>query len=489
MPPAAARDSLDVGEVVAGRYLVQGSLGTGGMAEVYQAVDQAGGAEVALKLLRPEIANNTEAVERLKREGEVLKELNNPAIVRLETFGKLEDGRIFIAMELLRGETLGERMRREKMLDPKSLCPIVAGACAGLAAAHEQRIIHRDLKPDNLFLQDTEHGMQVKLLDFGISKVYGSERLTQTGEVLGTPRYMAPEQLAAERDIDGRTDVYAMGVLLYEAISGHPPFVATTPTDLIVAILNGKVNPLRSFVPDVLPEVEAVVARAMARAREARYATAGDLAEAYIDAASPPTPRTSHMAAREGMATAPLGSMNAAEVLPAPAPPPAAEDPKAAMRPGTFSELHDKKAPVRRPRQEMEAVPVLPEGPSLETSPERSKAGDALGTETPDAAAPQAATPQAATSQAATPQAAAPQAAAPDPAATRPQKPMRRAAPAEMSGEYRLPTKRAPRAMLIIGGVLAGAFTAGLVILVLKLLAADDSPAPIGAPPDSEQSN
>ena len=140
----------------------------------------------------------------------------------------------------------------------QELAPIVAGACGGLSAAHDAGIVHRDLKPDNLFLAETTQGMQVKLLDFGISKVTGSDKLTHTGEVLGTPRYMAPEQLSAERDLDGRTDVYALGVILYEALAGSPPFVASTPTDLIIAILHGKSAPLRSFRPDLGPDVEAM---------------------------------------------------------------------------------------------------------------------------------------------------------------------------------------------------------------------------------------
>ena len=214
-----------VGAVIAGRFRIERSLGEGGMAEVFQAHDMAARHPVAIKLLKKDIANNPEAIERLRREAQVLERLDHPAVVKLETFGKLEDGRLFIAMEMLKGETLGDRMRREGRVDPADLSPVVAGACAGLAAAHDAGIVHRDLKPDNIFLEETDAGMQVKLLDFGISKVTGSDKLTQTGEVLGTPRYMAPEQLSAERDLDGRTDVYAMGVILYEALAGarRPP--------------------------------------------------------------------------------------------------------------------------------------------------------------------------------------------------------------------------------------------------------------------------
>jgi serine/threonine-protein kinase len=148
----------------------------------------------------------------------------------------------------------------------------------------------------------------VKILDFGISKVFGGERLTQTGQVLGTPRYMAPEQLSADRDLDARIDVYAMGVILYEALAGHPPFVAGTPSDLIVAILHGKAAPLRSYRPDLPPEVEAIVQRAMARSREARYPGMRALADAWEEATGAlRTPGPD--APRPGMRTNVLGSM------------------------------------------------------------------------------------------------------------------------------------------------------------------------------------
>src|SRR5690606_6007172 len=305
--------ALEVGAIVAGRYRLEQHLGEGGMAEVFRAEDRETGRRVAVKVLRPDIATNPEAVERTKREGEILSRLDNPAIVSVEAWGELDDGGVFLVMELLEGETLGMRMRRG-LMDPAEVAPIVAGTCAGLHAAHARGIVHRDLKPDNIFLCPTDQGLQVKLLDFGISKVYGGEKLTQTGEVLGTPRYMSPEQLGAEPDVDARVDVYALGVMLYEALAGKPPFLGATPTDLIVAILNGKVAPLRAVRPELPEEVESVVMRALNRVRVARFDTAMEMAEAYVDAAG------GVVAARpqqhRGMATRAMGGMRSAPSSP-----------------------------------------------------------------------------------------------------------------------------------------------------------------------------
>ncbi|MDQ3036568.1 MAG: serine/threonine protein kinase, partial [Myxococcota bacterium] len=342
------------GAVLAGRFRLEETLGAGGMAEVWRAFDLTTQRVVAVKLLRAQIAGSAEAVQRLKREGEVLSALSHPAIVRVETYGQLEGGVVFLAMELLEGETLGARMRRSVM-QPTELAPIIAGTCAALAAAHAKGIVHRDLKPDNIFLVPLPGSSgstepQVKLLDFGISKVYGGTRLTYTGEILGTPRYMSPEQLGAEPDIDPRIDVYALGVIAYEALAGKPPFLATTPTDLIVAILHGKIAPLRSLRPDLGPAIEAVVTRAMARAREARYRSAADLADAFLDAAGA-TARARALPKAKVMQTQALGGLglvpgsmppppdpsSTATDFDLPAPASAASSDADVLRPGTFS--------------------------------------------------------------------------------------------------------------------------------------------------------
>ncbi len=504
----AARRSVSavaIGEVIAGRYRVVAKLGEGGMAEVFRADDLARDRVVAVKVLHPEVATNPEAVERTKREGQLLSELNNPAIVDVETYGELEDGTVFLVMELLEGETLGERMRRGP-LEPAELAPIVAGTCAGLHAAHARGIVHRDLKPDNLFLCPTSHGIQVKLLDFGISKVYAEQKLTQTGEVLGTPRYMSPEQLGAEPDVDPRVDVYALGVILYEALAGKPPFLAGTPTDLIIAILNGKVVPLSSARPDVPQAVEAVVMRAMSRTRDARFDTAMALAEAYIDAIGGVSAVRSQQ--RRGVATRAMGGMRVG----ASAPPPSSPDPVAGkLAIGTFSGLADDPGPATGTRQ-MGAVPGAPVPPAPRPIPTTSSPEDpdppvgrpiASTRETP-MGMPDAALPSGPRSVAAT-------AAMPStPPAAPIDAPELRAAGASAAGalprsslpggglppgasrsgaslpgaSLAPPPPRAPgvsRALLVLGALCAGAASAALVIFALRALESDADDAVVAA--------
>lgn len=353
--------AAQIGDVIAGRFRIDGELGSGGMARVFRVCDIATDKTFALKLLRPEIAKDEEAIARLRREGELLDRLDNPAIVGIETYGKLADGRLFLVMELLEGQTLGELMRTEGRLDPEALTPIVTGVAAGLHAAHEAGVVHRDLKPDNIFLakRATDRGTetQVKILDFGISKAVGFERLTRTGQVLGTPRYMAPEQLAADHDLDARVDVYAMGVILYEALAGQPPFVAVSPSDMIVAILHGKVTPLRVYRPELGDDAVAVVSRAMARARDARYGSARELAEAWVDAAQP-TPGSAP--AQRGMRTKALGGADPVGLSDA--------ESSADLRPGTFSALEEPepiaapKRPSNQPTRGARAVPKAASG-------------------------------------------------------------------------------------------------------------------------------
>ncbi len=292
-PPATPAPDELVGTVLAQRFRIEALLGSGGMAHVYRALDEQTGERVAFKLLKDAIADNAEAAARLRREAELLSRFAHPAIVGIEHVGRLPDGRIYLAMEYLLGETLGGRMRAKKRLTQAELTPILAGAVAGLTVAHEGGVVHRDLKPDNIFLQaQADGGMQVKLLDFGISKHVGHERLTRTGQVLGTPRYMAPEQLAADKNLDGRVDTYALGVILYEALSGNPPFIGVSPSELVQAILHGRVTPIRHYVPDLAPGLDVVVHRAMARAKDARYESASALFEAWLEAlGEAPTPK------------------------------------------------------------------------------------------------------------------------------------------------------------------------------------------------------
>lgn len=343
LPAPSAESSAAFGTVLIGRYRLDGSLGQGGMAEVFRARDLATNRDVAVKILRGQYAHSREAVQRLKREGEVLTALKHPSLVGVEGAYEI-DGGVFLVMELLLGETLGTRMKRGPMT-PMELAPVVAGVAAGLEAAHAKNVVHRDLKPDNVFLvpdpaSGREGALRVKLLDFGISKVWYGEKLTAEGQVLGTPRYMSPEQLGTEDEVDARVDVYALGVILYEALAGTPPFLASSPTDLIVAILHGKVAPLRSVKPQLSMEIESVVMRAMARTRDARFASALLMAEAFLSAAGVGEGVAFH--AVKGLPTRAMGSVRALDVdgrIQLLDNFDGDEPSSGAMRPGTFTQL------------------------------------------------------------------------------------------------------------------------------------------------------
>jgi len=477
---AASPVEPPIHEVLAGRFRVEAELGEGGMARVYRATDLLTGKPMALKLLRAGVACEEEAVERLRREGEVLTRLDHPAVVHIETFGVLEDGRLFLAMELLEGETLGARMRRGPM-DAAALCPVVTGAAAGLAAAHAMGVVHRDLKPDNMFLCARGPGEpeQVKLLDFGISKVVDYERLTRTGQILGTPRYMAPEQLAADHDLDLRVDLYALGVILYEALAGHLPFIAATPSDFIIAVLHGKVVPLRSYRADVPPELEAIVLRAMARDPQARYGSAYELAEAFVDIARP---RTSSPKLRPGQRTKVVGSFAPGE-LPDAEPEPVGKV-GSGLRPGTFSALPQRPIPSAKPAKSAKpssrapetrrarpvvampvvesATPPATRSSPVPSSPYRPPSAPASSPYGPPRSAPASSS--------------SPYNQSPSPARVMP----------EETGPIELPMQ-SNRPLFVLLALLAGGLTAALVLALLRFFGAGPSPDPAQAPAPSPQ--
>lgn len=278
---AGARSNLPPGSVVNKRYVLRRPIASGGMGAVYEAEDRSCGAPVALKVLHPTLSADRELRRRFRRESAVLSALVHPSIVRVLDAG--DDGELlFMAMELLEGESLHARLEREARMSEGALVPMVRGMADGLEAAHAHGVIHGDLNPANVFLQADG---SVKLLDFGLSKVLGLERLTRTGELNGTPAYMPPELLTGKGELDARIDTYSLGVILYRALAGRPPFVGKIPGKLMMDIVMGVAPPLRELSPHVSEAVAAVVARAMSRTRERRYESASSLAEAFAAAA------------------------------------------------------------------------------------------------------------------------------------------------------------------------------------------------------------
>jgi len=272
------------GELFAERYRVVAKLAAGGMGAVFEAEDERSGNAVAVKLLHPELAQEPEMHRRFKREGSILQALHHPSVVRVRDVGTDARGRSYTVMELLRGETLHARIEREGALDLGALGPIVEGIAAGLGAAHEHGVLHGDLKPANVFLlagEDGAVGGAVKLVDFGTSKVHGLERLTRTGEVIGTPTYMAPELLTGDGTIDERIDVYAFGVLLYQSLAGVAPFTERNPGKLLFQIVMGQGVPLEERRPGLPASLYEVVRHAMAPKKADRFESPRAVANAW----------------------------------------------------------------------------------------------------------------------------------------------------------------------------------------------------------------
>lgn len=259
---------------VVGEYAIETTVGRGGMGVIYSAVHPVIGKRAAVKVMRAEFADDREAVSRFIQEARAVNAIGHPNIVDIFAFGTLGDGRPYCVMELLEGETLRHRLQREKIVPLPEAVALVAPICGALAAAHAAGIVHRDLKPENILIARTrDGGRTVKLLDFGVAKLLQrTTEHTRAGVVLGTPRYMAPEQCRGQ-PVDGRADLYSVGVLLYEMLAGKAPFPGRTLDDIEAARARG-VPPLGVAVPSA---VEALLARLLSAEPAARPASATEV--------------------------------------------------------------------------------------------------------------------------------------------------------------------------------------------------------------------
>jgi serine/threonine-protein kinase len=251
---------------------VLAKVGEGGMGTVHRAENLVTGKQVAIKCLHPEVTALPEASERLMREARAAARLTHPNIV--DIYDVLQDDEsLFLVMELLQGETLGAYLLRNPLPNVAEYLALLLPAMAGVAAAHESGVVHRDLKPDNIFLENVagaSHGI-AKVLDFGIAKISSrASTLTQTGTTLGTPLYMPLEQLRGEKDVDARADVYAFGVMLYEALTGRMPHEGENAADLAVKLATARAKPVESLRPDIPAALSRIVDRAVARERGQR---------------------------------------------------------------------------------------------------------------------------------------------------------------------------------------------------------------------------
>lgn len=283
-----------IGEVLNKRFTIESKLGEGGFGAVYRGKQKGTGRKVALKLLHPDMTQDENLVERFRREGLVLCNLRDAHTVTTYDFDQTDDGTLYIAMELLEGRSLHEVFHHEHRIDWRRMLKILAEMCSSLAEAHSHGIVHRDLKPENIYLEDRPGNPEfVKILDFGIAKVVHGDvvdgsaaQLTAAGQTLGTLEYMSPEQLMG-RELDGRSDIYALGVLAYEMITGRLPFPdAKGPAGLITAQLRQVPEPPSTVVDPSLaiaPGVDQIILKALEKDKSNRWNDVDELRHACLE--------------------------------------------------------------------------------------------------------------------------------------------------------------------------------------------------------------
>ena len=293
MTEAKPESKISVGAVLIGKYRVTREIGRGGMAAVYEAIHLALGKKVAVKVLAAELAASTTVIERFFREARAAASVKSPYIVDIYDSGRLEDGRPFIAMEMLEGETLYDLMTRVRLIDPKTTIRIINQCAKGLMKAHSAGIVHRDLKPENIFLTSGDDGEDtLKILDFGLAKFYApmnphekTARLTREGAVFGTPAYMSPEQVKGQGTVDHRADLWALGCMTFECLTGRPVWNTEQGVAMTFAAIAASALPVPSeFRPSLPPTFDTWFRRALERDANHRFQTARELADALARA-------------------------------------------------------------------------------------------------------------------------------------------------------------------------------------------------------------
>lgn len=272
---ASAPIPTDLVGQMAGNFRVMDRIGAGGMGSVYRAEHPVIGTQVAIKVIRRELATSGEALDRFIREARAASAINSPHIPRYLDFGRLPDGRAFAAMDYLSGRSLAEHLETYGPMASELAVSIIERVAATISKAHEMNILHRDIKPDNIFLEEDEQGAQTpKVLDFGIAKLLadGDAKQTRIGAFVGSPAYCAPEQAMGAAVLDAGADVYALGATLFEMLTGHPPFEGEAE-DVLRAKVHHEAHPIRDDRPDIDDKLAAIVHKMIARDHTARYGT------------------------------------------------------------------------------------------------------------------------------------------------------------------------------------------------------------------------
>jgi serine/threonine protein kinase len=285
--PGSREQSLPV-DAIFGPYRIVRTLGSGSFGAVYEALQNPLGKRVALKVLHGHLAAQGDTIHRFHREAQALVRLRHPHVVDVFDLGEFE-GRPFIAMEYLEGESLAARMARIPVMTLAALADLMIPVCVAVGAAHDLEIVHRDLKPDNIFIAHMMGADHPKLLDFGIAKVALPDEAfggTATSAILGTPHYMAPEQVRSTRDVTAQADQWALAVILWEALTGRKPFVGESLFDVLQNVVSQPLPRLASLRPDLPPAVAAAVQQALSREPEQRLPSVRHLGLALLPIAS-----------------------------------------------------------------------------------------------------------------------------------------------------------------------------------------------------------
>ena len=276
---------MQVGDLVSGKYRLLRTLGVGGMGSVWAARNELTNRDFAVKFLKPELAKDRESLQRFFNEARACGQIKHAAVVEVYDMGQAEDGAPYLVMEVLEGEGLDHRLARSGVFRAGEAAACIAFVARGLEEAHVRGLVHRDLKPGNLFFALDDRGeVAPKVLDFGVSKatsdVMDPDMIkTNTGAVLGSPAYMSPEQARGELDIDGRSDVWSLGVILYEMLTGRPPFDGANYNALMVAILTTQHVSIAALDPGLPQELSDLVDRALEKDRQKRVGSARELAD------------------------------------------------------------------------------------------------------------------------------------------------------------------------------------------------------------------